>query len=58
MFKPFYKNKGDIKTRTTKYLQSIDAIFADTKIMEHTELEEEIQESTTVIIKKKWWKCC
>ena len=59
MFKSFYIKKNNIQQTNSKYLQSIDAIFADTKIIEHDELKEDITSSTIIIQnKKKWWKCC
>tara|TARA_Y100001958_G_C21186351_1_gene515342 strand:+ start:555 stop:740 length:186 start_codon:yes stop_codon:yes gene_type:complete len=61
MFKSFYiKKKEDVKNKTSKYLKSIDAIFADTKIVDHVELEDEIISNSVIVenIQKKWWKCC
>jgi|SaaInlStandDraft_2_1057019.scaffolds.fasta_scaffold1395978_1 hypothetical protein len=64
MFKSYYtKKKEDIKNKTENYLSSIDAIFADTKIVDHIELDEDIMSTSTIIkepFKKwwKWWKCC
>jgi hypothetical protein len=61
MFKSYYKKKKeDIKNKTEKYLNSIDAIFADTKIVDHIELDEDITSTSTIIKEpfKKWWKCC
>jgi len=61
MFKSFYtKQKEDIKNKTENYLSSIDAIFADTKIVDHIELDEDIMSTSTIIKEpfKKWWKCC
>ncbi len=61
MFKSYYKKKKeDIKNKTEKYLNSIDAIFADTKIVDHVELDEDITSTSTIIKEpfKKWWKCC
>jgi lipid II:glycine glycyltransferase (peptidoglycan interpeptide bridge formation enzyme) len=57
MFKPFYKKKDEIKIHTTKYLQSIDEIFADTTILENIEIDTcEIDESI-LHIRKRWWSC-
>jgi len=61
MFKSFYtKQKEDIKNKTSKYLKSIDAIFADTKIVDHIELDEDNMSTSTIVKEplKKWWKCC
>ena len=61
MFKSFYKKqKEDLKNKTSKYLKSIDDIFADTKIVEHVELEDDIISNSVIVeqIQKKWWKCC
>ena len=61
MFKSYYKKKKeDIKNKTENYLSSIDAIFADTKIVDHIELDEDIMSTSTIIKEpfKKWWKCC
>jgi len=61
MFKSYYKKKKeDIKNKTENYLSSIDAIFADTKIVDHIELDDDIMTTSTIIKEpyKKWWKCC
>ena len=61
MFKSFYtKQKEDIKNKTENYLSSIDAIFADTKIVDHIELDEDNMSTSTIVKEppRKWWKCC
>ena len=60
MFKSYYKKKKeDMKNKTEKYLSSIDAIFADTKIVDHIELDDDIMTTSTIVKEPtKWWKCC